>query len=109
MSSVKITKEVFHCKCERDECGYEWEPEVVPSRCPKCKSRRWNRSARLSRSKPITFNGETLTISQWAKKLGLSKTAILWRLKEGWPLEQVLSEEDWRYQKSSARSVVPTW
>lgn len=30
----------FKCKCE--ECGHEWVAGVMPSRCAKCKSRKWN-------------------------------------------------------------------
>lgn len=101
MSAVKIIKEMFHCKCEAKHkdgttCGYEWEPENIPLRCPSCKSRRWNRRSRYLL---VTFNGVSLTRSGWAKKLGLSKTVILWRMKQGWPMEQVLSSEDWRWQK----------
>lgn len=32
----------------------------------------------------ITANGETLTISEWEKKSGLSRQLILWRLRHGW-------------------------
>lgn len=99
MSAIKITKEMYHCKCERSECTYEWEPETIPSRCPKCKSRRWNRPARLSRKAPLTFNGKTQSIAEWSRELDLSKTVIPWRIKEGWPLDQVLSKDDWRFQK----------
>lgn len=104
MSAVPITKNMFHCKCEARNkffvvCAYEWDAEEIPQRCPKCKSRKWNRSYRRSTLPPITFNGVTLTRSGWAKKLGISKTAIRWRINQGWPIEQVLSIEDWRVQK----------
>jgi hypothetical protein len=99
MSVETITKQMYRCSCDREECGYKWEPESIPNRCPKCKSRRWNRAARISAKRMLTFNGDTLSIGDWGRKLGLSKTVIPWRLKQGWPMDQVLSKEDWRVQK----------
>lgn len=103
MSAVKITKEMYHCKCDAKHkdgtiCGYEWDVEELPMRCAGCKSRKWNRGYRLSRKPPLTFDGKTQFIDAWARELGMSKTAISWRIKEGWPLEQVLSKDDWRKQ-----------
>ena len=104
MSAIKIMKEMYHCKCEAVNtkgvpCAYEWEPVELPLRCPSCKSRKWNRGRRQSLKPPITFNGETLSIAEWTRKLGLAKTTISWRLKQGWPIDQVLSKEDWRVQQ----------
>lgn len=39
----------------------------------------------------ITFNGKTLTISQWAKELNINRSKIYRKLKLGLPIEQVLS------------------
>lgn len=99
MSVIKITKETFQCRCDNPTCAHEWEADKIPSRCAKCKIRTWNRPARISSGAPLTFNGETLTVSQWARKLGFSRATIPWRIKQGWPLEQVLSNEDWRFQQ----------
>lgn len=41
----------------------------------------------------ISFNGETLTIHQWSEKLGIPPTTITYRLKQGWPIEKVLSSD----------------
>ena len=105
MSVEKITKEMFHCKCEIVKkgvpCGYEWDTEKIPLRCAGCKGRGWNRPARLTSKAPLTFNGETLTIAQWSRKLGLAKTTIPWRIKQGFPMDQVLSKEDWRKKEES--------
>jgi len=40
---------------------------------------------------PITFNGVTLTIPQWAKRLNVSKYLIYSRLRYGLPIEDVLN------------------
>jgi hypothetical protein len=39
----------------------------------------------------ITFNGETLCLKDWAKKLGIAYNSLLYRLKQGMPLERALS------------------
>lgn len=44
----------------------------------------------------LTYQGETLTWSQWSRKLGIDKTTIRKRVKLGWPVEEVLSKKDGR-------------
>mgnify|MGYP000084715374 CR=1 FL=1 len=39
----------------------------------------------------ITHAGETMNVSQWAKRIGISAPALGYRLNTGWPLEQALS------------------
>lgn len=39
----------------------------------------------------ITHNGETMNITQWAKRVGMSTQAITYRLNAGWPVEEALS------------------
>lgn len=43
----------------------------------------------------MTYNGETLTASQWAKKAGVNYHTLWRRVKEGWPAEYVLSASRW--------------
>lgn len=40
----------------------------------------------------LTANGETLHLSEWARRLGTTTGAILHRLKAGWPVRRALSE-----------------
>jgi lambda repressor-like predicted transcriptional regulator len=42
---------------------------------------------------PLTFNGQTKSITEWANELGISQSALSNRLSRGWPLERALS---WR-------------
>ena len=44
----------------------------------------------------ITFNGETLRLSEWATKTGLTPDCIRARLKKGWPVEKVLAVTEGR-------------
>ena len=40
---------------------------------------------------PITYNGETLTMSEWAKRIGITTTALSHRLGDyGWTLDEAL-------------------
>lgn len=39
----------------------------------------------------LTFKGQTMTISQWAKKLGLTHDLIDTRIRRGWSVERALS------------------
>lgn len=40
---------------------------------------------------PITFNGETLIISEWAEKTGIARVTIAGRLHRGWNIEKTLT------------------
>ena len=41
----------------------------------------------------ITFNGETHTLSEWAKITGINRSTLMSRLASGWEIERVLSPE----------------
>ena len=45
------------------------------------------------RSRRLTFQGETLTMAQWAEKLGLNYNTLDKRLKIGWPLDRALASK----------------
>ncbi len=40
----------------------------------------------------LSFNGETLSIAEWARRTGLSRDAIRQRLSAGWPVDRALTE-----------------
>lgn len=42
-------------------------------------------------NRPITFNGETKNLCQWADELKISHCVIQNRLRKGWPMKDVLS------------------
>lgn len=43
------------------------------------------------RNKRITFNGETLTYSQWQERLGFGRSTISGRMNLGWSVERALT------------------
>lgn len=64
--------------------------------CPPCNQWRGKSRVEVARkrrtTKLLTFNGETLSASEWARRLGIAPGAIGWRMKAGWPLERALTE-----------------
>lgn len=45
----------------------------------------------------LTYSGNTLCLADWAKKLGLNRANLSYRLKRGWSVERVLSPVDNRF------------
>jgi hypothetical protein len=48
--------------------------------------------ANNTRKRQLTFEGETLTISEWSKRTGISEPLISYRLKSGWHAKRILTE-----------------
>jgi hypothetical protein len=42
-------------------------------------------------SRLVTFQGETLTVTQWARRQGLSASTLFNRIKSGWPITTAFS------------------
>lgn len=49
-----------------------------------------------SNARPLTFNGETLCLSDWAKAKGFKAATIRGRLRKGWTVEQALETPRWK-------------
>lgn len=41
----------------------------------------------------MTYEGETLTVSQWSQRLNVPRTLLLKRLYAGWPVDRILRPE----------------
>ena len=39
----------------------------------------------------ITYQGETLCVSHWARKVGLRQDTLSWRIRSGWSVEKALT------------------
>jgi hypothetical protein len=39
----------------------------------------------------LTFNGETLTAADWARRIGIKDNTLCERYRRGWPIERILS------------------
>jgi hypothetical protein len=49
----------------------------------------------------ITYKGETLSITQWANRLGVSRNSLCTRLRLGWTAEQTLETPVKQYMRAS--------
>jgi hypothetical protein len=61
--------------------------------CPEnCRwATRAEQNLNYSRNHRITFGGETLTLSQWSKRLGMKQHALIARIEHGWTEEMALT------------------
>ena len=41
----------------------------------------------------ITYKGETHSMAEWARKLGMSYPKLQWRIYSGWPIEKALGDD----------------
>ena len=72
---------------DRIDCNGNYCPE----NCRWADSKIQNNNTR--RNHYITYNGETLTIAEWAKKCGIDRNTLHSRLtRYGWTVERALSE-----------------
>lgn len=64
--------------------------------CPTCNqwraSEKQKAATRVAKGKFITAFGETLCVSEWARKVGLPTNTLGRRLKDGWAIERALLE-----------------
>jgi hypothetical protein len=70
------------------------DPRNLVAACPVCNMQRGHHKVIAThRAKTgITFNGETLTLNEWAARIGISRVSLMWRLRNGWPLGRALTE-----------------
>lgn len=56
----------------------------------------------MRRNKYLTFNGETLCLTEWAERLGGKDNSLSSRLERGWSVERALSTPFQKYKKNRA-------
>ena len=54
-------------------------------------------------NRPVTHNGVTMNLSQWARKVGMSKEMLKHRLDSGWPINKALTEPSMRGKRTYAK------
>jgi len=70
--------------------------ENLVASCPKCNV--WRDEDKLlsalrkKRGRHLTLNGDTRTVSEWARHVGISPSSLSSRLERGWPLDVALSK-----------------
>lgn len=77
------------CTIDRIDSNGDYEP----SNC------RWVDSLSQSRNNSaniyLTLNGKTQLATDWSRELGIPLSTISFRLKRGWSIERVLSQQRW--------------
>ena len=73
--------------------------------CPVCNQKRGRHKAKSSwRAKTgLTALGMTKTMNEWAEHAGISRSALIFRLKGGMPLEQAVTQPRGKYGPASLR------
>jgi hypothetical protein len=66
-----------------------------PGNCKWATREEQNRNSR--QNVKLTHNGQTMTIAEWADKLGIKHATLYGRIREGFPVEAALSTYDRRF------------
>lgn len=91
---VEVTWSDMHVDHLNDTPDDNRVDNLVPS-CPGCNQKRGRPKMVASVRKQhagLTAFGRTQTISEWAREVGISRTALKARIEGGWPIERALSE-----------------
>ncbi len=75
-----------HSIDRRDNAG-----SYAPENCYWATWKEQRRNQRNPRLRPLTFNGETLLVVEWAERLGIPKNTLFQRLHKGWSVERTLT------------------
>lgn len=94
---------VDHVNAIRDDNRID---NLVPS-CPPCNQARGTEKMKAARRKRSTtrleWNGESLCISEWAERLGITPTSVKWRMSRGWPVQRIVTEGRGKFGPKSTK------
>lgn len=62
-----------------------------PDNCRWATKREQGRNRRTTRW--VTYDGETLSLADWADRTGIDYDALRWRLDAGWPIDRAMDKE----------------
>lgn len=65
--------------------------------CNQCRGKPKMVGTRKAQGRLLTFGGETLCLSDWAKRIEISPQSLRRRLISGWPIERALTEGRGRF------------
>lgn len=82
---AKVTGMSYDHIRSRYRMGWDMESMIRTEKNQHHKERAYTTNSKL-----LTYKGETLTVAQWAKRLGTSYDVLRSRLRYGWSIEKVL-------------------
>lgn len=100
-----------------NDTPYDNDPSNLVASCPTCNTGRGRYKAADTRrerhARWIEFNGERLTLTDWARRIGVAPGSVAKRIKNGWPLERALMEARGKtgpinLRRMACRSAAPT-
>lgn len=90
----KVTWETMHVDHKNNEKTDNRFFNLVPS-CPRCNQKRglekMRRTMREKHGRRIKFNGQTMCLSEWARKIGIGVNGLRERLKAGWSIQRAFT------------------
>jgi hypothetical protein len=42
----------------------------------------------------LTYKGETLSVAEWGRRIGVDRRSLMYRVKAGWPVEKIINGPD---------------
>lgn len=67
--------------------------ENLAPACPACNTKRgqWKVARHAREVNGLEWNGQKKTAQEWAATIGISRSALMWRLKRGWSVDRALT------------------
>lgn len=92
--SMEVTWDIMHVDHLNDNPKDNRLANLVAS-CPRCNKKRGEhkmKAAMRRRGRLLTYRGQTMCMSDWAREIGISTAALQFRLSSDWPMDRVFTE-----------------
>lgn len=97
--AARVTWATLHIDHLDDDPTNNDVSNLAPA-CPTCNQARGREKmvkTKKANGRLLTFNGETLCLSDWASRLGIARGSLRRRIESGWPTERAFMEGRGRF------------